>query len=104
MKGKFCGDLKPLSMTITQSSMTVQFVSDSADSDSYTGFSLYYKANFKDDTGKLSLAYFVCLLNPLSPLQNNSGFISLFYFIIIIFLHIYMLHICKSTSKAYFNT
>ena len=51
-------------MTITQSSMTVQFVSDSADSDSYTGFSLYYKANFKDDTGKLSLGYFVCLLNP----------------------------------------
>lgn len=64
MKGKFCGDSKPLSMTITQSSMTVQFVSDSADSDSYTGFSLYYKANFKDDTGKLSLGYFVCLLNP----------------------------------------
>lgn len=64
MKGKFCGDSKPLSMTITQSSMTVQFVSNSADSDSYTGFSLYYKANFKDDTGKLSLGNFVCLLNP----------------------------------------
>lgn len=94
MKGKFCGDSKPLSMTITQSSMTVQFVSDSADSDSYTGFSLYYKANFKDDTGKLSLGYFVCLLNPYALfkiIQVLSVYFILFYF----FAYIYVTHLQK---------
>ena len=50
MEGKFCGDSIPLSIKIAQASMTVQFISDApvSVSNSFTGFSLRYQANFKD--------------------------------------------------------
>ena len=47
IEGKFCGDSLPPSLRIRKSSMTVQFISDEA-SNSYTGFSLHYEANFED--------------------------------------------------------
>ena len=50
IEGKFCGDSLPPSLRIRKSSMTVQFISDSGSeaSNSYTGFSLHYEANFED--------------------------------------------------------
>ena len=49
MEGKFCGDSLPRSIKIEESSMTVQFISDSDSiSSSHTGFSLNFEASFQD--------------------------------------------------------
>ena len=50
MEGTFCGDSLPPTLKIGKSSMTVQFISDSGSeaSNSFTGFSLHYEANFED--------------------------------------------------------
>lgn len=58
-EGRYCGDSIPNSMKITESSITVQFISDSGleSSSSYTGFSLHYETNFDDSmSGKVSQA------------------------------------------------
>lgn len=46
LEAKLCGSSIPQSVQIEESSMTVQFISDSV-SDSHTGFSLHYETNFK---------------------------------------------------------
>lgn len=53
-EGRYCGDSIPNSMKITESSITVQFISDSGleSSSSYTGFSLHYETNFDDSMSK----------------------------------------------------
>ena len=48
MEGKFCGDSLPQSIKIEESSMTVQFISDSDSTSSHTGFSLNFKASIED--------------------------------------------------------
>ena len=49
LEGKFCGDTKPQSIKIEESSMTVQFISDvDSISSPHTGFSLHFETNFKD--------------------------------------------------------
>lgn len=47
LEAKICGSTLPDSMQIEESSMTVQFVSDSI-ADSHSGFSLHYETNFKE--------------------------------------------------------
>lgn len=49
IEGKFCGDSLPRSLEIEESSITVQFISDSDPiSSPHTGFSLHFEANFQD--------------------------------------------------------
>lgn len=49
LEGKFCGDSLPQSIKIEESSMTVQFISDSDSvSNPHTGFSLNFEASFQD--------------------------------------------------------
>ena len=47
LEGRFCGDSIPQSIKIEESSMTVQFISDSV-ANPHIGFSLHFETNFKD--------------------------------------------------------
>ncbi|KAL9985234.1 hypothetical protein ACROYT_G007611 [Oculina patagonica] len=50
LEGKYCGDSKPQPIRIEESSLTVQFISDSDSISTHIGFSLRYEANFKDSS------------------------------------------------------
>ena len=56
LEGRFCGDSIPQSIKIEESSMTVQFISDSV-ANPHTGFSLHFEANFEDSKSFFNFKY-----------------------------------------------